>query len=104
LDRQHPIKDPSRQVFVLGCHLLRSVWGLPDDSHSEIKPDPKKDTQQLKRAIEFFPGTNIEQKTEGTNAFVTLVFVSCVLAMLYQSSASMELVAATTGFTVWSLY
>ncbi|KAF1357515.1 hypothetical protein EJ07DRAFT_157520 [Lizonia empirigonia] len=39
--------------------------------------------------LEFFPGTNIEHGIERTNAFVTLVFGSCVLGILYQSSASM---------------
>jgi low temperature requirement protein LtrA len=39
--------------------------------------------------LEFFPGTNIEHRIERTNAFVTLVFGSCVLGILYQSSAEM---------------
>ncbi|KAF1925056.1 uncharacterized protein M421DRAFT_424276 [Didymella exigua CBS 183.55] len=39
--------------------------------------------------LEFFPGTNIEHRIERTNAFVTLVFGSCVLGILYQSSSAM---------------
>ncbi|KAF2182805.1 hypothetical protein K469DRAFT_669244 [Zopfia rhizophila CBS 207.26] len=39
-----------------------------------------------KTTFEFFPGTNIEHRIERTNAFVTLVFGSCVLGILYQSN------------------
>jgi low temperature requirement protein LtrA len=42
--------------------------------------------QYLKEKFEFFPGTNIEHRIERTNAFVTLVFGSCVLGLLYQSN------------------
>jgi low temperature requirement protein LtrA len=41
---------------------------------------------QLRERLEFFPGTNIEHRIERTNAFVTLVFGSCVLGLLYQSN------------------
>ncbi|KAF1943360.1 hypothetical protein EJ02DRAFT_400738 [Clathrospora elynae] len=41
---------------------------------------------RLKESLEFFPGTNIEHRIERTNAFVTLVFGSCVLGLLYQSN------------------
>jgi low temperature requirement protein LtrA len=41
---------------------------------------------RLKERMEFFPGTNIEHRIERTNAFVTLVFGSCVLGLLYQSN------------------
>ena len=40
-----------------------------------------------KGVFEFFPGTNIEHRIERTGQFVTLVFGSCVLGLLYQSSA-----------------
>lgn len=40
----------------------------------------------IKEKLEFFPGTNIEHRIERTNAFVTLVFGSCVLGLLYQSN------------------
>lgn len=39
-----------------------------------------------KKTFEFAPGANIEHRIERTGAFVTLVFGSCVLGILYQSS------------------
>ncbi|KAL5415990.1 hypothetical protein PMIN03_002393 [Paraphaeosphaeria minitans] len=39
-----------------------------------------------KSQFEFFPGANIEHRIERTGAFVTLVFGSCVLGLLYQST------------------
>lgn len=39
-----------------------------------------------KSKFEFFPGANIEHRIERTGAFVTLVFGSCVLGLLYQSA------------------
>ncbi|KAF1844590.1 uncharacterized protein K460DRAFT_335459 [Cucurbitaria berberidis CBS 394.84] len=44
---------------------------------------------KMKESLEFFPGTNIEHRIERTNAFVTLVFGSCVLGLLYQSHVEM---------------
>jgi low temperature requirement protein LtrA len=44
---------------------------------------------KFKERFEFFPGTNIEHRIERTNAFVTLVFGSCVLGLLYQSNVEM---------------
>lgn len=41
-----------------------------------------------KSTFEFFPGANIEHRIERTGAFVTLVFGSCVLGLLYQSAAT----------------
>ncbi|KAF2016428.1 hypothetical protein BU24DRAFT_433436 [Aaosphaeria arxii CBS 175.79] len=38
------------------------------------------------KAFEFTPAANIEHRIERTAAFVTLVFGSCVLGLLYQSS------------------
>ncbi|KAI9647287.1 hypothetical protein NHQ30_003670 [Ciborinia camelliae] len=43
------------------------------------------------RVFEFYPATNIEHKTERTNAFVTLVFGYSVVAIIYQSAASFGL-------------
>jgi low temperature requirement protein LtrA len=40
----------------------------------------------VKKRFEFFPGSSIEHRIERTGAFVTLVFGSCVLGLLYQSS------------------
>lgn len=42
-------------------------------------------------AFEFLPATNIEHRTERTNAFVTLVFGYSVVAVIYQNSASFGL-------------
>ncbi|CCD46354.1 hypothetical protein BofuT4P330000033001 [Botrytis cinerea T4] len=39
------------------------------------------------RVFEFYPATNIEHKTERTNAFVTLVFGYSVVAIIYQNAA-----------------
>jgi hypothetical protein len=49
----------------------------------------KKIPHSWQQSLEFFPGTNIEHRIERTNAFVTLVFGSCVLGLLYQSSTEM---------------
>ena len=45
--------------------------------------------ESWKTSLEFYPATNIEHRIERTNAFVTLVFGSCVLGLLYQSSVAM---------------
>ena len=45
----------------------------------------------LSRAFEFYPATNIEHRTERTNAFVTLVFGYSVVAVIYQNAASFGL-------------
>ncbi|KAF2878191.1 bacterial low temperature requirement A protein-domain-containing protein [Massariosphaeria phaeospora] len=41
-----------------------------------------------KKTFEFFPAMNIEHRIERTGAFVTLVFGSCVLGLLYQSGGA----------------
>ena len=45
----------------------------------------------MERTLEFCPATNIEHKTERTNAFVTLVFGYSVVALVYQSASSFGL-------------
>lgn len=40
------------------------------------------------KVYEFYPATNIEHKTERTNAFVTLILGYSVVALLYQNTAS----------------
>ena len=42
--------------------------------------------RRMEKYFEFFPAVNIEHRTERTNAFVTLVFGSSVLAVLYQNN------------------
>lgn len=39
------------------------------------------------QVYEFYPATNIEHKTERTNAFVSLIFGYSVVALLYQNTA-----------------
>ncbi|KAI9803941.1 MAG: hypothetical protein M1833_000222 [Piccolia ochrophora] len=46
---------------------------------------------RMEKLFEFYPGLNIEHKTERTNAFVALVFGYSVVALLYQNSASVGL-------------
>ena len=41
----------------------------------------------LSNHLQFYPATNIEHRTERTNAFVTLVFGYSVVALIYQSAA-----------------
>lgn len=45
----------------------------------------------LSKPFEFIPATNIEHRTERTNAFVTLVFGYSVVAVIYQNSAAFGL-------------
>jgi len=45
-------------------------------------------SEWIDRIYEFYPATNIEHKTERTNAFVTLIFGYSVVALLYQNVAS----------------
>jgi low temperature requirement protein LtrA len=83
------IEEPSRQgliwtaiIFDLFGNFLMMIIQRPNAIQRKI-PASWKD------GLEFFPGINIEHKIERTNAFVTLVFGSCVLGILYQSSAHM---------------
>ncbi|KAF2660174.1 hypothetical protein K491DRAFT_589607 [Lophiostoma macrostomum CBS 122681] len=46
----------------------------------------KRWNEWMNRCFEFVPGANIEHRIERTGAFVTLVFGSSVLGILYQSS------------------
>ncbi|KAH8657000.1 bacterial low temperature requirement A protein-domain-containing protein [Tricladium varicosporioides] len=45
----------------------------------------------IDKVFEFYPATNIEHKTERTNAFVTLVFGYSVVAIIYQSATGFGL-------------
>ena len=82
------VEEPSRQgliwtaiVFDLFGSSLVLLAQRPNVIQRRM---PSKWIDQL----EFFPATNIEHRIERTNAFVTLVFGSCVLGILYQSSDS----------------
>lgn len=46
-------------------------------------------TPRMSKYFDFIPATNIEHKTERTNAFVTLVFGYSVVALLFQNTAPM---------------
>ena len=49
------------------------------------KPEPGSFKMKVMESYDFFPATNIEHKTERTNAFVTLVFGYSVVALLFQN-------------------
>mgnify|MGYP003624080999 CR=1 FL=1 len=81
------VEEPARQgliwpaiVFDLFGHILMIFVQRPNKWMAKHIP------QKIKERLEFFPGTNIEHRIERTNAFVTLVFGSCVLGLLYQSN------------------
>ncbi|KAF2028544.1 hypothetical protein EK21DRAFT_69518 [Setomelanomma holmii] len=80
------VEEPARQgliwpaiVFDLFGNMLLIFFQRPGTWMAKHIP------QKIKERLEFFPGTNIEHRIERTNAFVTLVFGSCVLGLLYQS-------------------
>lgn len=81
------VEEPSRQgliwtaiVFDLFGGNIMLLVQRPDVVRNKLPA-------RWRERLEFFPGTNIEHRIERTNAFVTLVFGSCVLGILYQSSA-----------------
>jgi low temperature requirement protein LtrA len=81
------VEEPGRQgliwpaiVFDLFGNMLMIFIQRPGPWMAKHIPT------SIKERLEFFPGTNIEHRIERTNAFVTLVFGSCVLGLLYQSS------------------
>lgn len=81
------VEEPARQgliwvaiVFDLFGGFIIMLITRPGPIMSKLLPE------KVKESLEFFPGTNIEHRIERTNAFVTLVFGSCVLGLLYQSN------------------
>jgi len=81
------IEEPEKQgliwvaiAFDLFGNMLLIFVQRPSAAMAKILP------KSLRERFEFFPGTNIEHRIERTNAFVTLVFGSCVLGLLYQSN------------------
>ncbi|KAF2826183.1 hypothetical protein CC86DRAFT_25909 [Ophiobolus disseminans] len=72
---------PAMFFDIFGSGLLILVQ-RPSAKMAKILP------KGLSERFEFFPGTNIEHRIERTNAFVTLVFGSCVLGLLYQSNVA----------------
>ena len=81
---------PARQGLIWVA-IIFDLWGnalmifvqRPGTSMNKLLP------KKLKESLEFFPGISIEHRIERTNAFVTLVFGSCVLGLLYQSNVAM---------------
>ena len=70
-------------LFDLFGHFFLVFLQRPGNFINKILP------ARIKESLEFFPGMNIEHRIERTNAFVTLVFGSCVLGLLYQSNVVM---------------
>lgn len=81
------VEEPSRQGLIWTAIVFDLFGGFL--LVTVLRPGiiQNKLPAKLKERLEFFPGTNIEHRIERTNAFVTLVFGSCVLGILYQSSA-----------------
>lgn len=81
------VEEPARQGLIWPAMALdifgQSIMIMFQRPHSWM---PEKFTAWAKRTFEFFPGANIEHRIERTGAFVTLVFGSCVLGLLYQSA------------------
>jgi low temperature requirement protein LtrA len=84
------VEEPARQgliwvaiVFDLFGNFIMIFLQRPSPTVAKLIP------AKMKERLEFFPGTNIEHRIERTNAFVTLVFGSCVLGLLYQSNVGM---------------
>jgi low temperature requirement protein LtrA len=81
------VEEPTRQGLIWPA-LMFDVFGqsllILCQRPSNIFGD--KYVTWAKKAFEFTPGANIEHRIERTAAFVTLVFGSCVLGLLYQSS------------------
>ena len=81
------VEEPARQGLIWVALLLDLFGNIlmvfiqrPGPAMAKFVP------KRVRESLEFFPGTNIEHKIERTNAFVTLVFGSCVLGLLYQSN------------------
>ena len=85
------VEEPGRQALIWPALVLDTCGStlLVFFSRPEIwaKRFPRA-LAWAKRHFEFFPGANIEHRIERTGAFVTLVFGSCVLGILYQSTTA----------------
>jgi low temperature requirement protein LtrA len=84
------VEEPAKQgliwpavVFDLFGNILLILLQRPGKWTSKHIP------KRIRESFDFYPGTNIEHRIERTNAFVTLVFGSCVLGLLYQSNVEM---------------
>ncbi|KAF2733993.1 hypothetical protein EJ04DRAFT_467326 [Polyplosphaeria fusca] len=84
------VEDPGRQGLIWPA-LALDIFG-PGLMYFFQRPArfmPEAYQKWCAKAFDFFPGVNIEHRIERTNAFVTLVFGSCVLGLLYQSGVEM---------------
>lgn len=84
------VEEPAKQGLIwvaiildLFGHFIMIFIQRPGPTMTKLLP------KKINESLEFFPGTNIEHRIERTNAFVTLVFGSCVLGLLYQSNVEM---------------
>ncbi|KAJ8115459.1 hypothetical protein OPT61_g2910 [Boeremia exigua] len=84
------VEDPGRQGLIWIAILFDLFGGMLMVTVQRPGLIQRNLPSSWKERLEFFPGTNIEHRIERTNAFVTLVFGSCVLGILYQSSAVMS--------------
>lgn len=82
------VEEPNRQGLIWPALFLDTFGStlmiLVQRPNLWLASDRARDW--VKKRFEFFPGANIEHRIERTGAFVTLVFGSCVLGLLYQSS------------------
>ncbi|KAF2471400.1 uncharacterized protein BDR25DRAFT_285984 [Lindgomyces ingoldianus] len=80
------VEEPGRQALIWPAIFL-DIFGPPAMITFQRGAGwmSEKFHAWAKKKFEFFPGTNIEHRIERMNAFVTLVFGSCVLGLLYQS-------------------
>lgn len=82
------VEEPSRQVFIWTAIVFDLFGGFLLIT-ARMPGIERRLPSGWKRRFEFYPGVNIEHRIERTNAFVTLVFGSCVLGILYQNSSAM---------------
>jgi low temperature requirement protein LtrA len=76
------VEEPARQGLIWPAIVTDLFGHFIMIYFQRSKSVPK----AIKDKLEFSPGVNIEHRIERTNSFVTLVFGSCVLGLLYQSN------------------
>lgn len=81
------VEEPGRQALIWPALALDAFGpAVLIFFQRPMQWQPERFRNWARRTFEFFPGMNIEHRIERTGAFVTLVFGSCVLGLLYQSS------------------
>ncbi|KAF3037702.1 hypothetical protein E8E11_000079 [Didymella keratinophila] len=81
------VKEPSGQGLIWTT-VLFNLFGSFLLIMARMPGVERKLHASWKERLEFYPGVNVEHRIERTNAFMTLVFGSCVLGILYQSSSA----------------